>query len=216
MAVKPAYEKKQEGRKQVADIPKEPKKAQEKRPEKPHKAREAPKEKAVEKKAEPKKTQEKPAEKKPVPKKPAEKSEKVKEKAKERKPEIFTGKRKKAVARAKFVAGKGSVKVNGKPIELYDSEMLRLRMMEPLMLAGENAKSYDIRVNVRGGGPMGQADAARQAIARGLVELVGGNLKQVYMSYDRNLLVFDPRRTEPHKPPRSSQGPRRYKQRSKR
>jgi small subunit ribosomal protein S9 len=188
MAVKPAYEKKQEGRKQVADIPKEPKKAQEKRPEKPHKAKEAPKDKPVEKKAEPKKPR-----------------------------SVFTtGKRKKAVARAKFVAGKGSVKVNGKPIELYDSEMLRLRMMEPLMLAGDAAKSYDIRVNVRGGGPMGQADAARQAIARGLVELVGGNLKQVYMSYDRNLLVFDPRRTEPHKPPRSSQGPRRYKQRSKR
>ncbi len=198
MAVKPAYEKKQEGRKQVAEIPKEPK-AQEKLPEKKH---EKPKhqEKRPERRAEktePKKAQEKRPEKKPQP--------------------IFTtGKRKKAVARAKFVAGKGSVKVNGKPIELYDSEMLRLRMMEPLMLAGDAAKSYDIRVNVRGGGPMGQADAARQAIARGLVGLVGGNLKQVYMSYDRNLLVFDPRRTEPHKPPRSSQGPRRYKQRSKR
>jgi small subunit ribosomal protein S9 len=203
MAVKPAYEKKQEGRKQVADIPKEPK-AKEKPPEKKEKkpkVHEAPKEKHIEK-AKPKKAQEK----KPEQKKEAKKPQSV----------FTTGKRKKAVARAKFVAGKGSVKVNGKPIELYDSEILRLRMMEPLMLAGDAAKSYDIRVNVRGGGPMGQADAARQAIARGLVELVGGNLKQVYMSYDRNLLVFDPRRTEPHKPPRSSQGPRRYKQRSKR
>jgi small subunit ribosomal protein S9 len=69
---------------------------------------------------------------------------------------------------------------------------------------------------VKGGGTTGQVDAARQAIARGLVELLGGDLKQRYMAYDRNLLVFDPRRTEPHKPPRSSQGPRRYKQRSKR
>ncbi len=198
MAVKPAYEKKQEGRKQVADVPKEPK------IHKPVKARK------------PKAVREKRAENAETKKSPGKKGPGKQGEGKESKAVFTTGKRKKAVARAKFVAGKGSVKVNGKPIELYDSEMLRLRMMEPLILAGDAAKSYDIRVNVRGGGPMGQADAARQAIARGLVELVGGNLNQVFMSYDRNLLVFDPRRTEPHKPPRSSQGPRRYKQRSKR
>ena len=191
MVEKPAYEKKHEGKKQVADIPKpESKKAEKKEVEKSESKIQKP-------------SQEKRAQKKQV---NAKKSEAI----------LTTGKRKKAIARARFNTGKGSVKINGKPIELYGSEMLRLRMMEPLMLAGDSAKSYDIMVNVRGGGPMGQADAARQAIARGLAELVGGNLKQVYMSYDRNLLVFDPRRTEPHKPPRSSQGPRRHKQKSKR
>jgi len=69
---------------------------------------------------------------------------------------------------------------------------------------------------VKGGGVFGQTEAARQAIAKGLVEIFGSELRQKFLEYDRNLLVFDPRRTEPHKPPRSSQGPRRYKQRSKR
>jgi small subunit ribosomal protein S9 len=46
--------------------------------------------------------------------------------------------------------------------------------------------------------------------------MLGSNMKKIFMEYDRNILVYDPRRTEPHKPPRSSQGPRRYKQRSKR
>jgi len=192
MVDKPAYEKKHEGKKQVADIPKvEPVKA------KPPKVE--------------------PVKAEPLSTKPEKKKAGKKESKKNKSGITFTtGKRKKAVARAMFKPGKGSVKINSKPIGNYDSEMLRLRMMEPLILAGEPAKSYDIKVNVKGGGPMGQADAARQAIARGLVELVGEDLKKTYMSYDRNLLVFDPRRTEPHKPPRSSQGPRRYKQRSKR
>jgi len=196
MVEKPAYEKKHEGKKQVADIPKvEPVKA------------EPPKVESH--KVEPVKAE-------PLSTKPEKKKAGKKESKKKSGPVFTTGKRKKAVARAMFKPGKGSVKINSRPIENYDSEMLRLRMMEPLILAGDPAKSYDIKVNVKGGGPMGQADAARQAIARGLVELVGEDLKKVYMAYDRNLLVFDPRRTEPHKPPRSSQGPRRYKQRSKR
>ena len=62
-----------------------------------------------------------------------------------------------------------------------------------------------------------QADATRQAIAKGLVEYFDNkNLKDKYLEYDRNLLVYDSRRTEPHKPSRSSQGARRHKQRSKR
>jgi small subunit ribosomal protein S9 len=129
---------------------------------------------------------------------------------------LTVGKRKKAVARARFRPGKGIIRINSLPLGMTENELMRLRLQEPLMIAGEAWRGFDIRVNVRGGGSMGQADAARQAIARGLVELLGGNLRQRYMAYDRNLLVFDPRRTEPHKPPRSSQGPRRYKQRSKR
>ena len=130
---------------------------------------------------------------------------------------LTTGKRKKAVARATFKPGKGRITINKMPIDQVESDLMRLRLQEPLMIAGEGTwKSWDVSVNVRGGGNTGQIDAARQAIARGLVEVAGKDLKEKYMVMDRNLLVFDPRRTEPHKPPRSSQGPRRYKQRSKR
>ena len=129
---------------------------------------------------------------------------------------LTVGKRKRAVARARFRPGKGVIRLNNLPLDMVENEMFRLRLQEPLMIAGDSWKSFDVRVKVKGGGTTGQIDAARQAIARGLVELVGGDLRQKYMAIDRNLLVFDPRRTEPHKPPRSSQGPRRYKQRSKR
>ncbi len=130
---------------------------------------------------------------------------------------VFTvGKRKKAVARAVLRKGSGIVRVNSKPIDIIEPEMLRLKLQEPLIIAGDVVKSYDIDVNVKGGGLTGQTEAARQSIARALVDVIGEDLKKRYLEYDRNLLVYDPRRTEPHKPPRSSQGPRRYKQRSKR
>lgn len=135
-----------------------------------------------------------------------------------KKPKIIfaLGKRKRSVARATLKQGSGIVKINSKPLELVEPEMLRLKIQEPLVIAGDSVKGWDIHVNVHGGGPMGQAEASRQSIARVLVEALGGDLKKKYNAYDRNLLVYDPRRTEPHKPPRSSQGPRRYKQRSKR
>lgn len=128
---------------------------------------------------------------------------------------IATGKRKRAIARASVKPGGGNVRINAIPLDIFPNQIFRLRVREPLILAGDAWKSYDIDVNVQGGGPMGQADATRQAIAKGLVEFVP-ELKQKFLSYDRNLIAYDPRRTEPHKPPRSSQGPRRYKQRSKR
>jgi len=127
-----------------------------------------------------------------------------------------TGKRKKSIARAVMKKGTGKVRINSKPIQLFSNELVRMKMLEPLVLAGDAWKKFDISVNVKGGGQMGQADAARQAIARCLVDALGVDLKKKFIDYDRNLLVYDVRRTEPHKPPRSSQGPRRYKQRSKR
>jgi small subunit ribosomal protein S9 len=144
-------------------------------------------------------------------------AKKVKEKAKKGKDIIFTiGKRKRAVARCAVKRGSGVVLINSNPLENIKNEVLRLKLSEPLIMSGEVWKSYDFMVKVKGGGVSGQAEAARQAIARGLVEMFGSELKEKFMEYDRNLLVYDPRRTEPHKPPRSSQGPRRYKQRSKR
>jgi small subunit ribosomal protein S9 len=126
-----------------------------------------------------------------------------------------TGKRKRAVARAWFRKGKGAVRINSVPLELLRNETVRMTISEPLVVAGNAWKNLDISVNVKGGGIMGQAESARQAIARGLA-LRNPDLKQRFIEYDRTLLVSDPRRTEPHKPPRSSQGPRRAKQKSKR
>ena len=127
-----------------------------------------------------------------------------------------TGKRKRAVAKAVIKKGKGSVKVNSFSLENYPNMFVRMKVKEALVIAGDKTKDLSIKVSARGGGIMGQADAMRQAIAKGLVDVFGEELRKKYLVYDRNLLVYDVRRTEPHKPPRSSQGPRRYKQRSKR
>ncbi|HDD72603.1 MAG TPA: 30S ribosomal protein S9 [Candidatus Aenigmarchaeota archaeon] len=146
----------------------------------------------------------------------AKKDVKKEDAAKEERILLTTGKRKRSVARATFKPGNGRVKINSVPIELLQSEMIRMRIYEPLVIAGDEWKRFNININVTGGGIMGQADAARQAIAKGLSELLGSDVKKRFLEYDRSLLVYDFRRTEPHKPPRSSQGPRRYKQRSKR
>ena len=128
-----------------------------------------------------------------------------------------TGKRKTAVARARLKPGSGEVIINDIPLNMWQPEYARLRIWEPLMLAGDLAKKVDIKVNVKSGGVSSQADAIRQAIAKGLVEFFKDeNLKKTFLEFDRNLLVYDPRRCEPHKPSRSKKGARRHKQRSKR
>jgi small subunit ribosomal protein S9 len=131
---------------------------------------------------------------------------------------IFTvGKRKSSVARARIIEGTGKITINSKPLEIWGNEFLRMRIMEPLILAEDLAKKVDIDVNVRSGGLTGQTEAIRMAIARGLLEFSKSKeLREKFINYDRNLLVFDFRRNEPHKPSRSKAGPRRHKQRSKR
>lgn len=126
-----------------------------------------------------------------------------------------TGKRKKAIARAIAKPGKGIILINNKSLDIFEPEMIKLMIKEPLVLAGEIGKSLDIDVNVKGGGIFGQASSVRQAIAKALVEY-DKSLKEKFLAYDRTLLIPDFRRTEPHKPSRSKAGPRRHKQRSKR
>lgn len=111
----------------------------------------------------------------------------------------ISGKRKKAIARATLKAGKGRVRINSRPLDVYQPEMARMKIMEPLLLAENDSKKVDISVNVKGGGQISQAEAARLAIGRALVKL-NGNLKKTFLDYDRNLLVADKRRNEPHKP----------------
>ena len=109
------------------------------------------------------------------------------------------GKRKAAVARATLHQGKGKITINGQLLDNYGSEILRLRITEPLVLAGEIAKKVNLNINVCGGGVNGQADAIRLAIARALVEH-DKKLKKTFDDYDRLLLVADVRRKEVCKP----------------
>lgn len=140
-----------------------------------------------------------------------------KEKKKRKKIVIVIGKRKKAIARARIAEGKGLVSINSIPLELVKPRYTQMRIKEALMLTGDKAQHVDIVVSVKGGGVWGQADAARTAIANALVDFYHDEqLKQLFMEYDRGLLISDSRRTEPHKPSRSTAGPRRSKQQSKR
>jgi len=109
------------------------------------------------------------------------------------------GKRKSAIARATLKEGKGKIKVNGQFLDNYSSDILRLRISEPLVLIGDLAKKIDIDINVIGGGVNGQADAVRLAIARALVQF-DDKLEKEFDEYDRLLLVADVRRKEACKP----------------
>ncbi|MCX8179038.1 MAG: 30S ribosomal protein S9 [Candidatus Aenigmarchaeota archaeon] len=128
-----------------------------------------------------------------------------------------TGKRKTSVARAVLRKGDGKITINNTPLDLFEPEFGRFRIREVFMLADKDANGIDIKVSVRGGGTSSRVDAIRQAIAKGLVEMTKNQeLKKKFIDYDRNLIVYDYRRTEPHKPSRSRQNARRHKQRSKR
>jgi small subunit ribosomal protein S9 len=124
-----------------------------------------------------------------------------------------SGKRKTAIARATVLKGKGLIRINKTPLELYQPEIARWKIMEPITLAGDEIKNVNIDVNVHGGGFMSQASAIRTAIARGLVEFTKDlNLKASYIEYDRSILVNDPRRKETKKP--LGRGARKKRQKS--
>ena len=81
-----------------------------------------------------------------------------------------TGRRKSAVARVFMKRGTGSIVVNGKPVDEFFSRVTgRMIVRQPLELVEQTA-SFDIRVNVSGGGESGQAGAVRHGITRSLIE----------------------------------------------
>ncbi|MEK6958098.1 MAG: 30S ribosomal protein S9 [archaeon] len=136
-------------------------------------------------------------------------------KKKKRKGITTKAKKKEAVARAIVRKGVGTIRINRRELStiqpLYVQEFLR----EPIELAGGITGEINIDVIVEGGGSMGQAVAARAAIAKGILEYRHDDkLKKRFLSYDRMLLVDDPRRVEPKK----QLGPkaRKKKQKSKR
>ena len=131
-----------------------------------------------------------------------------------------SGKRKTAVARATVKVGKGRVRVNSEPIEILQPALSRRKAMEPLIIADamNRLSKVDINILTHGGGVMGQTDAIRTAIARGLVHYNGGaegldeEVRDEYLRFDRSLLVNDPRRKEPKH--QLGRGARRTKQKS--
>ncbi len=126
---------------------------------------------------------------------------------------LATGKRKAAVARATVRKGIGRVRFNDRPLELVEPELIRLKVQEPLLMVGDRARGLDITVQTSGGGFVGQASAARTAVARGLIAwLKDDQLKQMFKHYDRSLLVNDPRRKLPKRP--GGRGARKRRQKS--
>lgn len=122
-----------------------------------------------------------------------------------------SGKRKTAIARATVRKGAGRVRVNHQPIHIMEPALARRKALEPVQIAEamNRLQDVDISVSVEGGGQMGQVDAIRTAIARGLVlwnqgkpdkndsEAHDKELRDEYLRFDRSLLVNDARRKEP-------------------
>ncbi len=111
------------------------------------------------------------------------------------------GKRKTAIARATVRSGVGRIRVNRIPLEIYEPMVAREMIKEPLIEAGESIwKQVDVSIKVNGGGFMGQAEAARMALAKALVKWTkSSHLKSVFLRYDRTMLAGDPRRKEQKK-----------------
>jgi small subunit ribosomal protein S9 len=124
---------------------------------------------------------------------------------------IGTGRRKSSVARVRLVPGNGKVIINGRVMEEYiPFAALREVVNQPLN-ATETLGSYDVLVNVNGGGYTGQAGAIRHGIARALLQAdpeYRGTLKRA------GFLTRDPRMKERKKP--GLKGARRAPQFSKR
>ena len=112
---------------------------------------------------------------------------------------LKSGKRRTAIARAIIKEGKGRVLINGKPIEIIEPEFVRMKLLEPFYFLDEKTKSkIDIKVKVKGGGFMGQADATRTAIARAILAWTNSEtIRAKFLNYDRHMIVGDPRRREP-------------------
>jgi small subunit ribosomal protein S9 len=109
-------------------------------------------------------------------------------------------KKKSAVARAVIYKGDGTIKINKINLNAYAKGYVRELLVEPVRLAGDAIKEYNIDIVVKGSGFMSQAVAARSCIAKAIVRAKGKKLKEIFTAYDRTLLVDDVRRVESKKP----------------
>jgi small subunit ribosomal protein S16e len=119
------------------------------------------------------------------------------------------GKRKTAIAVAQVSnAAQSNIKINGIPLNMIQPATLRSKVAEAVTIVGANKFArIKVDVTVRGGGPIAQMYAARQAIAKGIVafnqkyktEVEKAAIKTAYLNFDKTLLVADPRRAEAKK-----------------
>jgi small subunit ribosomal protein S9 len=104
-----------------------------------------------------------------------------------------TGRRKSAVARVRLMPGNGNIRINKREVNQYFTEQKdRQSVLSPL-IATDTLTSYDVGVNVKGGGTTGQADAVKLGIARALRK-ADSSLEQRLR--DGNFLTRDPRMVE--------------------
>lgn len=103
------------------------------------------------------------------------------------------GRRKTSVARLYMQAGNGEIKVNGRELkEYFPSDVLQIIVQQPFGLTESNG-NFDVKVNVDGGGPKGQAEAIRLAISRALCEVDAENRPPLKKE---GFLTRDPRMVE--------------------
>ena len=115
---------------------------------------------------------------------------------------VVTGKRKTSVAKVRIKKGTGKVLINESP---YDNlpTLRKLSIREPIKISESflGNFNFDISIKTRGGGKESQIQAARLGIARAVIKFTGNlELREVFVKYDRHLLVADTRRKEQYKP----------------
>ncbi len=114
---------------------------------------------------------------------------------------VVSGKRKTAVARAVVKPGVGRIRINKTPVEIFEPEIAREKIMEPLLQAGSDVwKQLDMDIKASGGGYMGQAEAVRVVVANALLKWTKStHLRTVFSEYDRTMIAGDSRSKEPKK-----------------
>ncbi len=106
---------------------------------------------------------------------------------------VATGRRKTAVARVRLASGSGKIVINGRKLDNYfTTEVLRGMVTLPFT-STQTTEKFDVRVNVVGGGPAGQAGAVRHGISRALL-LADANLRPTLKA--GGMLTRDPRKKE--------------------
>ena len=106
---------------------------------------------------------------------------------------LGTGRRKTAVARVRLAPGSGKITINRRPLENYfPLDTQRSAVTQPLAITATSDK-LDVRVNVQGGGPNGQAGAVRHGISRALLKF-DANLRPALKA--EGFLTRDPRERE--------------------
>ncbi len=137
--------------------------------------------------------------------KPQHDDEKKAEKRLSKKSFVVTSKRKSAIAKAYAKPGKGRIVINKKPYQLIENKFMLDIFKEPLVIIEEHNAEWpnklDIEICVKGGGVMGQLVAARNCVSKAFVTFFNDPLlEKKIVTYNRDLLVDDPRRVETKKP----------------